>query len=82
MSNYDEESFQIDAIVSLDERGQIVIPKNVRKTLNFNPGDKFALMSCHDSKGMLCCITLLKTDQLKGMVQKVLSPVFSEIVDG
>jgi len=75
-------SFQIDAIVTLDDRGQIVIPKDVRKSLNFNPGDKFTLMTCNDSKGNLCCITLLKVDQLRGMVQKVLSPVFSEIVDG
>ena len=73
---------QIDAIVSIDDRGQIIIPKDVRKSLGFQSGDKFALMTCNNPDGSLCCLTLVRTDQLKGMVQKVLSPVFKEIVDG
>jgi len=75
---------QIEAVVSLDERGQIIIPKDVRKKFNLASGDKFALMSCGDSdeNGSPCCFTLIKTDQLKGMVQQVLGPMFAEIVDG
>lgn len=75
---------QIEAVVSLDERGQIIIPKDVRKKFGLGSGDKFALMSCRTSEegGSVCCFTLMKTDQLKGMVQQVLSPMFAEIVDG
>lgn len=75
---------QIEAVVSIDERGQIIIPKDVRKKFGLQSGDKFALMSCGTSGdgGSACCFTLMKTDQLKGMVQQVLSPIFTEIVDG
>ena len=75
---------QIEAVVSLDERGQIIIPKDVRKKFKLAAGEKFALMSCGDSSdsGAPCCFTLMRTDQLKGMVQQALSPMFSEIIDG
>lgn len=39
-------SCEIEAIVSFDERGQLVIPKDLRKKFNLKAGDKFALISC------------------------------------
>lgn len=41
-----ENSCEIEAIVSFDERGQLVIPKDLRKKFNLKAGDKFALISC------------------------------------
>lgn len=75
---------QIEAIIGLDERGQIIIPKDVRKKFGLASGDKFALMSCGSSEegSTACCFTLIKTDQLKGMVQQVLSPMLAGIIDG
>ena len=82
--NQNNSCCQIEAVVSLDERGQIIIPKDVRKKLKLESGDKFALMTygTNDGSGSSCCITLVRTDQLKGMVQQVLGPMFSEIIDG
>ena len=72
---------QIEAVVSLDDRGQIIIPKDVRAKFDLKSGDKFALVSCvQDDSGQTCCFTLMKTDYLKGMVQSVLGPMFKEIV--
>ena len=79
---------QIEAIVSFDERGQLVIPKDLRKKFNLKPGDKFALISCMTSCGEddscgnesnLCCFTLVHTDQLKGVVNQALGPMMSGI---
>jgi AbrB family looped-hinge helix DNA binding protein len=72
----------VEAIVSFDERGQLVIPKDVRKKFGLNAGDKFALISCStdvDPDGGSCCFTLMKTTQLEDMVKKSLGPMFSEI---
>jgi len=77
-------SCQIEAVVNVDDRGQIVIPKDVRAKFGIDSGDKFALISCtqDDGSGAPCCFTLVKTEYLKGMVQKALGPMFAEIVGG
>jgi len=50
----DENStYEIEAIVSFDDRGQLVIPKDLRKKFNLKSGDKFALISC--VQGSNCC---------------------------
>ena len=81
---------QIEAIVSFDDRGQLVLPKDLRKKFNLKAGDKFALISCvtpesegdccgTDSQGGLCCFTLVHTSQLTGMVEQALEPMMSSI---
>ena len=83
-------SCQIEAIVSFDERGQLVIPKDLRKKFNLQAGEKFALISCMtdcndddcctpSSESSLCCFTLVHTNQLKGIVEQALGPMMSEI---
>ena len=75
---------QIEAIVTMDDRGQFVIPKDVRSKFDMKTGDKYALVSCQESEDGtgLCCFTLMKTDHMKGVVQKVLGPMFNDIVNG
>ena len=83
------ECMQIEAIVSFDDRGQLVIPKDLRKKFNLKSGDKFALISCmtnsdedsccQPSESSLCCFTLVHTDQLKSMVSQALGPSLSAI---
>ncbi len=70
---------EIEAIVSFDDRGQLVIPKDVRKKYGLKAGDKFALVSCTNEEG-LCCFTLMKTGDMQGMVKETLSPIFSEVL--
>ena len=52
-----ESCCEIEAIVSFDERGQLVIPKDLRKKFNLKAGDKFALISCMTSDGASSCGT-------------------------
>ena len=72
---------EIEAIVSFDERGQLVIPKEVRKKFGLNAGDKFALISCTSNgpDGNPCCFTLMKTSELQGMVGAKLTPILEGI---
>ncbi len=84
---------EVEAIVSFDERGQLVIPKDLRKKFNLKSGDKFALISCMtgdasdnccstDAKdeSSLCCFTLVHTSQLKGLVQQALGPMMGQFL--
>ena len=70
---------KVEALISVDERGQMVLPKDVRQKANINPGDKLALTTW-EKDGSVCCITLTKAEELTGMVRATLSPVMKEIL--
>lgn len=69
---------QVEAIVTVDERGQMVLPKEMREKAGIHAGDKLALLSW-DKEGKACCLLLMKTDELAGMVKTMLGPLSKEI---
>ena len=69
---------EIEAIVSFDERGQLVFPKDVRKKFSLKAGEKFAMVSCTNENG-LCCFTLVKTSQINQLVGESLGPMLNNI---
>lgn len=71
---------QVVALVSVDERGQMVLPKEIRDKAHIQPGDKLAVISL-EKEGEICCISLLKADNLAGMVKGFLGPVMKDMVE-
>ncbi|MFH1150033.1 MAG: HgcAB-associated protein [Actinomycetota bacterium] len=69
---------RVESVLSVDERGQMVLPKDVRGRAGIKPGDKLALVT-HEMDGEVCCITLVKVDALTEMVKGVLGPVLKDI---
>ncbi|MDP2931649.1 MAG: HgcAB-associated protein [Chloroflexota bacterium] len=69
---------KIEALVSVDERGQMVLPKETRDRAKIRPGDKLALISW-EKDGSVCCMFLIKAEELTGMVKSMLGPLFKEI---
>jgi antitoxin PrlF len=57
------ECCQVAAIVRVDERGQMVLPKDVRDRMGLAPGDRLALTTV-ESGGRVCCLVLVKADEL------------------
>lgn len=70
---------KVEALVSVDERGQMVLPKEVREKAGIKAGDKLALVSWMKG-GEVCCMTLSKVDGLADMVRESLGPVLKEIL--
>ena len=70
---------QVEAVVSIDERGQILLPKDLRAKADLNPGDKLAVVTAED-RGNICCIYLIRTDKLAEMVKDVLGPVMKDLI--
>ena len=69
---------KVDAILSIDGRGQIVIPKTSRDRANIKAGDRLALISF--VKGdKVCCLSLIKADEFAGMVKGMFGPMMNEI---
>jgi antitoxin PrlF len=65
---------KVESIISVDERGQMVLPKELRDRAKIKAGDKFALVSW-DKDGEVCCLYLIKTDYLAETVRGFLSPM-------
>ncbi len=69
----------VEALVTVDERGQMVLPKELREKAGIKAGDKLAVTSWKKD-GAVCCIALIKADNLETMVKGMLGPVMKEIL--
>ena len=70
---------KVEELVSVDERVQMVLPKELREKANIRAGDKLAVVSW-GKDGRVCCISLTKAEELTDMVKAVLRPVMKEIL--
>ena len=71
---------KVDAIVTLDSKGQIVLPKDIREKAGLKPSDKLAVICCQDSgKAEVCCLIMVKAEKLEEPVKKALEPMLREI---
>jgi antitoxin PrlF len=71
----------VESLISVDERGQMVLPKELRDKANIKAGDKLALISW-EKDGEICCLTLIKADNLAERVREFLGPVLTGVVSG
>ncbi len=71
---------KIESVVTLDSKGQIYFSKDLREAAGINTGDKFAVVSMK-KKGEVCCLSLIKVEQLGGMVRNFLSPMVQDLSD-
>jgi len=69
---------RIDAVVTMDVKGQIVLPKDLREKANFKPNEKLALVAS-EKNGEVCCIMMIKAEKLVGAVTKTLAPMLRGI---
>jgi antitoxin PrlF len=69
---------KVESVVSVDERGQMVLPKDLREKANIKAGDKLAVVSYGQVEGVMC-LALVKVDDLSVLVKQMLGPVFKEM---
>ncbi len=65
---------QVVAIVSVDARGQMVLPKELRDQAGIAPGDKLAITTW-EKDGRVVCLTLSKANDLTAKIEELLRPV-------
>ena len=70
---------KVESLISIDERGQMVLPKELRDKADIRAGEKLAVVSW-EKDGKLCCISLIKAEEFGEMVKELLGPVMKEIV--
>ncbi len=69
----------VEALVTVDERGQMVLPKELRKRAGIKAGDKLAVTTW-EKNGEICCIALIKAGSLETMVKGMLGPVMKDLL--
>lgn len=67
----------VEAIVTVDERGQMVLPRELRTKAGIKAGDKLAVTSWKKD-GEICCIALIKAGSMEAMVKGLLGPVMKD----
>ena len=68
----------VEAFVSVDERGQMVLPKDVREKADIKAGDKLALVTCQTGDTVQV-IALIKADNFGNMIKDFLGPMMGGI---
>ncbi len=74
----DQPCCKVESVVSVDERGQMVLPKDLRDKANIKAGDKLAVVSWGQNEGLMC-LALIKVDDLSALVKQMLGPMFKEM---
>ena len=74
-----ESCCKVEALVSIDDRGQMVLPKEIREKANISAGDKLAV-TIWEQNGKVCCISLTKAEYLTEMVKNLLGPVIKDLL--
>ena len=69
---------RVESLINVDERGQMVLPKEMREKANIRPGDKLALVSW-EKNGKICYISLIKAGEVGDMVKGLLGPMVKEM---
>lgn len=70
---------KIESLIGVDERGQMVLPKDFRERAGIRPGDKLALVSW-EKDGKVCCFFMIKAEEFGRLVKDFLGPVVKDIL--
>ncbi len=70
---------KVETLISVDERGQMVLPKEIRDKADIHAGDKLALVSW-EKNGKVCCFALIKAGEFGDMVKGLLGPMMKEVM--
>jgi len=69
---------KVESIIGIDERGQMVLPKELREKADIRAGDKCAVVSW-DKGARVGCLALIKTDHLAERLKDFLGPMMEEM---
>ncbi len=64
-------SHQIEAIITIDQRGQMVLPKETRDKAGIRAGDKLALVGWRKGD-RVCCLSLVKVEAMAQMIGELM----------
>jgi antitoxin PrlF len=73
-----DDTCRIDSVITMDPKGQIVLPKDLREKANIKPNEKLAVVA-FEKQGEVCCIMLIKAERFAGAVTQTVSPLIKSL---
>lgn len=70
----------VESVITVDERGQMVLPKEIRDKAGIKAGEKLTIISWKKDE-KIYCISLIKADEFADLVKDLLGPMFKEIIN-
>ena len=70
---------RVESLVTVDDRGQMVLPKDLRDRAGIKGGEKLAVIGW-EKEGKVCCLSLIKVDELSSVVKGVLGPMMGDLI--
>ena len=80
MSSCNDDACKIDAIITMDAKGQVVLPKDLRDKAGLKAADKIAVVA-YEKEGKVCCIVMIKAERLAGAISKTLGPLLKGVIE-
>jgi antitoxin PrlF len=71
---------RVESLITIDERGQMVLPKDLRERADIKPGDKLAVISW-EKDDAVCCLYLIKAEVLGEKVKEFLGPMMKRLFE-
>lgn len=65
--------------MSVDERGQILLPKDLRERAEIKVGEKLAVFTCEE-EGRIRGLFLVRAEEFKKTVRERLGPLLEELL--
>jgi len=65
-------SYQVEAIITIDQRGQMVLPKETRAKAGIQAGDKLALVGWRKGE-RVCCLSLIRVEEMAETVGELMN---------
>ncbi|MBC7114896.1 MAG: AbrB/MazE/SpoVT family DNA-binding domain-containing protein [Archaeoglobi archaeon] len=69
-------SAKIETIVTVDAKGCILIPKEIRSRMGLESGDRLMVISGVDEKNRICCLLLVKPEVFEKEAESMLRGLF------
>jgi len=70
---------KVESLVTVDDRGQMVLPKDLRDKAGIKGGDKLAVIGW-EKEGKVCCLSLIRVEELSAMIKGVLGPLMGDLL--
>ena len=71
---------RIEAVLTVDSKGQILLPKELREKAGIKAGDRLVAIAGCDEKGEVCCLILVRAEIVDEGVKGVVAPLLKGIV--
>lgn len=72
---------RIEAVLTVDSKGQLLLPKDLRERAEIHPGDRLVAIAGCSEEGRICCLILVKAEELEKNVKETIGPMLKEVFE-